>query len=200
MMSPDLFSTECAFVTTPLISLDADWQAAAIQLLPPQLAPWILEPASLTARLKRHCRQFRLQVLNEQRCALPAFLQPLLPDTHTAQLREVILWCNEQPCVYAQSWLPERTIDTLRPLADLGERPLGDYIFQQPGLHRGSIEAAQLGLTQLQAQMALPQFAPALCYARRSVFTLNGLPLLVAEVFLPAMAELEMTQADTLQP
>ena len=191
MMPPDLFSAECAFVTTPLISLDADWQDAAGQPLPPQLAPWILEPASLTARLKRHCRQFRVQILNEQRSALPAFLQHLLPGTDTAQLREVILWCNEQPCVYAQSWLPQRTIDRLRPLADLGERPLGDYIFQQPGLHRGGIEAAQL---------ALPQLAPALCYARRSVFTLNGLPLLVAEVFLPAMAELEMTQADALQP
>ncbi|MGP9800051.1 chorismate--pyruvate lyase family protein [Rheinheimera sp. NSM] len=187
MMPPDLFSTECAFVTTPLISLNADWQAAGSQPLPPQLAPWILEPASLTARLKRHSRQFRVQVLNEQRCALPAFLQPLLPETHTAQLREVILWCNGQPCVYAQSWLPQCTIDRLRPLADLGERPLGDYIFQQPGLRRGIIEATQLDIALPQLSIAAP------CYARRSVFTLSGLPLLVAEAFLPAMALLDET-------
>lgn len=185
MMPPDLFSTDCAFVNTPFISLDALWRDANAQSLPPQLAPWISEPASLTARLKRHCRQFRVQLLNEQRSELPAFLQHLLPGTTAAQLREVILWCNDMPCVYAQSWLPQQTITALRPLADLGERPLGDYIFQQPGLHRGTIEAAQLDIT-------LPQLATAArCYARRSVFTLDGLPLLVAETFLPAMALLD---------
>ena len=187
MMPSDLFSTECAFVNTPFISLDAVWQNAGSQPLPPQLAPWILEPASLTARLKRHSRQFRVQVLNEQRCTLPAFLRLLLPDTHTAQLREVILWCNDMPCVYAQSWLPEQTVNALRPLADLGERPLGDYIFQQPGLRRGIIEATQLDIALPQLSIAGP------CHARRSVFTLSGLPLLVAEAFLPAMALLDET-------
>ena len=173
---------------TPLISLAADWQPASTQPLPPSLAAWILEPASLTARLKQHCQQFRVQVLNQQLSALPAFLQPLLPDTATAQLREVILWCNELPCVYAQSWLPQHTINTLTPLAELGERPLGDYIFQQPGLIRGSIDAAVLELSG----SALTAFgAKGLSYARRSVFQLNGLPLLVAEVFLPAVAQLQ---------
>lgn len=170
---------------TPLISLAADWQPASTQPLPPSLAAWILEPASLTARLKQHCQQFRVQVLNQQQLALPAFLQPLLPDTATAQLREVILWCNDMPCVYAQSWLPQQTVTVLRPLADLGERPLGDYIFQQPGLHRGIIETTQLDI-------ALPQLSVAArCHARRSVFTLDGLPLLVAEAFLPAMTLLD---------
>ena len=153
--------------------------------MPSALAPWILEPASLTARLKRHCDKFRVQVLNEQRATLPAFLQPLLPGTERAQLREVILWCDGKPCVYGQSWLPEQTIKTLRPLADMGERPLGDYIFQQPGLQRGSIEVTQLQLT-------LPDTLTAQCYTRRSVFKLNDLPLLVAEAFLPAMTELKV--------
>lgn len=182
---------------TPLISLAADWQPASAQPLPPSLAAWILEPASLTARLKLHCQQFRVQVLNQQLSALPAFLQPLLPDTATAQLREVILWCNELPCVYAQSWLPAQTIQTLRPLADLGERPLGDYIFQQPGLKRGVIETAQLHLplSAWQLSSAEPALSASLlttpCHARRSVFTLQGLPLLVAEAFLPALMQLD---------
>ncbi|MEH8018756.1 chorismate lyase [Rheinheimera muenzenbergensis] len=193
MMPSDLFSTECAFVNTPAISLDVHWQPARAQALPSQLAPWLLEPASLTARLKRYCRQFRVQLLNEQRSTLPVFLQPLLPGTATAQLREVLLWCDDKPCVYAQSWLPAHTIETLKPLADLGERPLGDYIFQQPGLQRGSIETAQL-------QLALPQCVAALCHARRSVFSLNGLPLLVAEVFLPAITELQLAEADVATP
>jgi chorismate--pyruvate lyase len=171
-------------VSIPVISLDTDWHQAQNCSLPSELAPWILEPASLTARLKRHCGHFRVQVLNEQRTALPVFLQPLLPDTLQAQLREVILWCDDKPCVYGQSWLPEKTVNALRPLADMGERPLGDYIFQQSGLQRGSIEVTQLQLT-------LPDAGSALCYTRRSVFRLNDLPLLVAEAFLPAMAELK---------
>ena len=187
MMPADLFSTECAFVNTPYISLDALWRDANVQTLPPQLAPWISEPASLTARLKRHCRQFRVQLLNEQQSELPVFLQHLLPDTAAAQLREVILWCNDMPCVYAQSWLPKQTVKALRPLADLGERPLGDYIFQHQSLHRGTIEAAQLDVMLPQLDIA------AHCYVRRSVFQLQGQPLLVAEAFLPDISKLEAT-------
>jgi chorismate lyase len=173
------------FVSTPLISLDAKWHDAQRVVLPVALAPWVLEPASLTAKLKQHCQHFRVQVLQEQRTVLPAFLQALLPNISVAQVREVILWCDERPCVYAQSWLPEQTLNTLRPLADLGERPLGDYIFQHKSLTRGAIEAAQLDI-------ALPQFsAPLVCTARRSVFQLELQPLLVAEAFLPDMAFLE---------
>uniref|UniRef100_A0A486XLM4 Probable chorismate pyruvate-lyase n=1 Tax=Rheinheimera sp. BAL341 TaxID=1708203 RepID=A0A486XLM4_9GAMM len=188
MMPPDIFVAEYDPVTSTLISLDAHWQDAAKLSLPVQLAGWILEPASLTARLKQHCQQFRVQLLNERAERLPAFLQPVLAGTVEAQLREVILWCDDKPCVYAQSWLPQHTINTLTPLAELGERPLGDYIFQQPGLIRGSINAAIFELSG----SALTAFgAKGLSYARRSVFQLNGLPLLVAEVFLPAITQLQ---------
>ena len=175
-------------MTNALISLDAYWQDAANYALPAQLAPWVLEPASLTARLKRHCQHFRVQLLNEGAELLPAFLQPLVPGTVDAQRREVMLWCDDKPCVYAQSWLPQQTINSLRPLADLGERPLGDYIFQQPGLTRGTIDVAEL----LLAGSVLEKFnSSGRCLARRSVFQLNGLPLLVAEVFLPAITQLQ---------
>lgn len=99
----------------------------------------------------------------------------------------MILWCNDMPCVYAQSWLPQQTIALLQPLAQLGERPLGDYIFQHQSLQRGVIEAAQFDI-------ALPQWdIAALCYVRRSVFQLQGQPLLVAEAFLPDISKLEVS-------
>lgn len=172
-------------MSNPLISLDARWHDASTLQLPSELAPWLLESASLTARLKRHCRQFRLQLLQQQHSPLPLFLQHLLPATDYAQVREVILWCDEQPCVYAQSWLPMSTLNALRPLADLGERPLGDFIFQHQELQRGRIEA-----TSLPVQLAQIKTADS-CLARRSVFQLQQQPLLVAEVFLPAIATLQ---------
>ena len=188
MMPPDFFALEVCFVTNALICLDAPWQDAAKLRLPTELAGWILEPASLTARLKRHCVDFRVQLLNEAPAEIPLFLRPLLPDARHGQVREVILWCDDLPCVYAQSWLPQHTINTLRPLADLGERPLGDYIFQQPGLTRGTIEAAELDMAA--AALDAVQSAQR-CFARRSVFRLTGLPFLVAEVFLPATLQLQ---------
>ncbi len=184
-MPAEFLLAEFSVVSIPLISLDTGWQDARLLSLPADLAPWVLEAASLTARLKRHCQHFRVQVLQQHTVLLPDFLQAALPGTGRAQVREVILWCNEMPCVYAQSWLPQQTLDTLKPLAALGERPLGDYIFQHQSLRRGTIEAAQLN-------MILPQLAaPTLCYARRSVFQLEQQPLLVTEAFLPAMAQLD---------
>ena len=171
-------------MTIPFISLQTAWQDATQAVLPAELSPWLLEHASLTARLKRHCQRFRVQLLQEQRATLPDFLQPMLPDTAIAQVREVILWCDDKPIVYAQSWLPEQTIIDLRALADVGERPLGDIIFQQPGLVRGPIEVSEIDL-------ALPQLAlMQRCWARRSVFSLQQHPLLVSEVFLPAISSL----------
>lgn len=171
-------------MTEPIISLDAHWQPASLLTLPAALSPWLLEQASLTARLKRHCQHFRVQVLHEANCSLPDFLRPLLGNAEQALLREVILWCNDKPCVYAQSWLPDTTIEKLTPLAQLGERPLGDYIFQHQGLRRGSIEATQL-------DVLLPQFHIATrCFTRRSVFQLQDMPLLVSEAFLPAISHL----------
>ena len=190
MMRPDFFAADLDPVTTPLICLDAHWQEASQLSLPLPLSAWLLEAGSLTVRLKQHCQQFRVQVLNEAPASLPDFLRAQLPDTQAVQVREVILWCNELPCDYAQSWLPQQTINALTPLADLGERPLGDYIFQQPGLRRGAIEVAQLQLALPQLQPTLPQCAASRCYARRSVFTLDGMPLLVAEAFLPAISQL----------
>lgn len=175
-------------MSSPLITLDTHWQDANSIALPPDLAPWLLEPASLTARLKRHCQHFRVQLLQQQDARLPPFLAALLPDTRVAQVREVILWCNDKPCVYAQSWLPEATVDALKPLADLGERPLGDFIFQHQDLTRGKIEAASV-------QLALPELPNKSCLARRSVFCLQRKPLLVAEVFLPALLTLCEVQA-----
>lgn len=176
---------------TPVISLQADWSVANSLALPATIAPWLLEVASLTARLKRHCQRFRLEVLHESVQPLPAFLQPLLTTSCSALLREVILYCDDLPCVYAQSWLPKTTLDALQPLASMGQRPLGDYIFKQQNLYRGAIEACQLDISLEQVAMGNKQH----CWARRSIFELQQQPFLVAEVFLPAIGQLKL--ADT---
>lgn len=170
----------------PAISLAADWQLASAVTLPPMLQAWLLEPASLTARLKNRARDFQLQVLQQQQQALPDFLQPLLPGIAVAQCREVLMSCNKLPCVYAQSWLPLQTLAELQPLAELGDQPLGEVIFQQQHVSRSAVEVARVYLRQpLVTTVATGEY-----WARRSVFTLAGHPLLVAEVFLDGIVTL----------
>ncbi len=153
--------------------------------MPSALSPWLSEAGSLTARLKRYSHHFRLQRLQEDMAVLPEFLVDMLPGTGKAQLREVLLWCDEKPCVYAQSWLPEQSLQTVSALADLGEQPLGEYLFCQPGLSRSQIEVTQLNIPQN------TWCSETSCWARRSVFRLNGQsPVFVAEVFLPGVLTL----------
>lgn len=86
--------------------------------------------------------------------------------------REVHLCCDGTPRIHARSLLPATTLTGARAaLGELGTRPLGDALFAYVGLERGPIEIA----------------ATSEGWARRSVFRIEGAPLLVAEWFLPAL-------------
>ncbi|EJI86299.1 MAG: chorismate--pyruvate lyase family protein [Alishewanella aestuarii] len=161
------------------------WQQADASKAPATLLPWLLEPASLTARLKAHCQQFRLQLLAEQSLPLPQTLQSLLPASSLCTRREVLMWCDQQAAVYAQSWIPQSSQQRLQQLAALGEQPLGELLFQYPDLQRSPIEIARLSLPRPSAEIAAGEY-----WARRSVFSVAGAPLLVAEVFLPVVETL----------
>lgn len=171
---------------TAFLSLHAQWQLASSVALPVTLRPWLLEAASLTARLKAHSTDFRLQVLDERPLALPTFLHSCFSQaTGTCLRREVIMWCNNQPAVYAQSWLPAQSLQQLQQLAVLGEQPLGELLFQFADVKRSPIEVTQLALAKAREPIAAGTY-----WARRSVFTVAGQPLLVAEVFLPGVQQL----------
>jgi chorismate lyase len=171
--------------TDSLFQLEARWQSAHQLQLPAALQPWLLSQGSLTALLKSRCKSFRLQLVAEHWQLLPDDLQQHWQQAQGLK-RDVILWCNETPCIYAQSWLPESTLEQLEPLARLGAQPLGEYIFQHNSLERGPIEVALL-----QAGMSLPVVGeqPQL-WARRSIFSVQQQPLLVQEIFLPGVLEL----------
>lgn len=166
-----------------VLSLDANWQPAATADIPAALAPWLLEPASLTARLKAHSHSFHLQVLQENQAILPDFLKSSFTHPIGQCLRrEVLMFCNDQPAVYAQSWLPQATLQQVQALSALGEQPLGELLFQFADVTRSPIEVCQLPVLS----STLP-LADGVYWARRSLFTIVGVPMLVAEVFLPGV-------------
>ena len=104
---------------------------------------WLLDPDSLTAKLKRHCTNFQVQLLGQREAPLLADEQVWLGPQQSCIVREVILWCDGQPWVFARSVFPFSALaqQQLR-LEDLGTKPLGEHLFKQPDLVRSAVEVS----------------------------------------------------------
>ena len=73
--------------------------------VPATLRPWMVDPHSLTARIRARCSAFGAEVL-EQRLACPQVDEAAalcLPVGERAWLREVLLHADGVPVVYARS-------------------------------------------------------------------------------------------------
>lgn len=167
-----------------------NWQTAEQQTLTPTQADWLLDPESLTAKLKAQSQQFRVSLLGQQPAAILPDEQKWLDDHAAGTVREVILWCDQKPWVFARSVFPQPALhDEQLNLSHLGERPLGEHLFRQPDLTRGPIEVAQFTpesvLGQLHQQLG---FNAQPLWGRRSCFRAAGQQVLVAEVFIGAAA------------
>ncbi len=105
-------------------------------------------------------------------------------------VREVLLKCNGIPVVFAHSVLPYSSLrgDWNR-ISRLGSRPLGEALFSDHRVQRHPLTYQLLRLDHplfRSIEQQLPLSVRSL-WARRSVFSLNRRPLLVTEVFLPAI-------------
>ncbi len=101
-----------------------------------------------------------------------------------ALIREVLLLGGGEPRVFARSVLPVATLTgRMRHLRHLDNRPLGDLLFRNASLKRGEIEVARVPGHRLPAGLVDPAQR---LWGRRSVFRLEGKPLLVSEIFLPS--------------
>lgn len=159
--------------------------------VPVGLSTWLLDAGSLTQRLRHACAgRFRVRVLRQGR-ARPSrdearALKLRLADW--AWTREVQLLCDDQPWVFARTLIPARTLSGRgRRLTQLGTKPLGQVLFADPEVRRGPVEIARIVAGQRLHQRAFAGFAepPDAIWGRRSVFWIDGCPLLVCEIFLP---------------
>jgi chorismate--pyruvate lyase len=157
--------------------------------------PWLADHGSLTQQLKSRCPKFSVRPLRQ------ALGRPLADErewlglgrAEMALVREVVLLCGATPVVFAHSVLvPEDLRGVWNPVSRQGAKPLGEALFSDPRVERGPLEYRELGRQHALYRRACAALAqpPARLWARRSLFTLRSRPLLVTEVFLPAVLEL----------
>lgn len=157
--------------------------------------PWLKHRGSLTRRIQERCAGFGVRGLRlslGKACRDEADLVGLRPS-EAALLREVYLYCGDTPVVFAHSVIPRRGLrGPWHRLGDLGTRPLGAALFADPLVRRQPLEFKKLGRRHALYRRAGRILAdnPPFLWARRSVFVLRGRPILVTEVFLPAILAL----------
>lgn len=156
------------------------------------LRSWLLDRGSLTARLRGQAGDsFRVTVLR-QGWAKPRLDEAevlAIPLHQRALIREVILWGQEQPWVYARSVIPLAVLQgSLGFLRKLDNRPLGQLLFNNPQIRRGPIDIARWSTHWLPSTLQTASTTP--LWARRSVFHYRDSGILVAELFLPNIQEI----------
>ncbi len=160
--------------------------------IPARLAAWLKFSGSMTRRMQRHCQEVRIDVLSHH-IARPTFHEARLlqiSERSAALIREIIMYCDAQPWLYARTVAPLATVNSELPrLYDLGSTELGKLLFHHPNMRRSAFSYSCLRPEQTLYQQVLQTAeCNAQClWARRSKFILSGKKLLLSEVFLPAM-------------
>lgn len=143
---------------------------------------WLTADGWLTARLKQLSPEgFRVEVLPDQ--------PGPNADPADTMLRRVIIWCDNQACIYAETAIPETTSKAHPWLGKLGAEPLGQVLENRADVSRSEFEYALVAAAALPAKLSAP--ATESYWARRSVFSIGTETITVTEVFLPGINDLD---------
>jgi len=186
-------SAPSGYAATPSLPLDlwvrGDDLAAS---LPPALASWLGEPGLLTERIQAESGlPVTVRVVEERLAFLNAEQQAILAaPAASCFARRIELNSAGRTWVYAETLIPDHTLEAHPWLAELGDSSLGSTLAACSDLSRGSFEFAPLPGAHPLAVQALSRAAARadVVWARRSWFALGARRLLVQEVFMPETA------------
>ena len=141
-------------------------------------APWLLEPGSLTQRLRQHLPPVQVRPVFEGLQAAHAMENWVLgleqSHANRAWVREVELLGAGQPRLWARTVIPHWSAhNPWAQVQTLGQQPLGELLFVWPDIVRGPLHIAHTPMG----------------WARYCVYHRHQAPLLLAEVFLPALLQ-----------
>lgn len=169
---------------------------------PPALRFWLSTRSSLTAQLRTYSQHFSVQCLNQCRelCLRDEYKEVGLSRRSVTPVREVLLYCDNDPVVFAHTLVTATSMMKNWPLfKSLGNASLGSSLFADPLVKRGKLQFIRLRashpLTQ-RIHTSLPDenFGNVPFYARRCLFQRKRGAMLITEVFLPKILNLQQRQ------
>lgn len=151
-------------------------------LAPQALKKWLTNTGSLTRKLiEISDGDFNVELVNQSWQTVfdeEARALGIRPRSRVL-VREVRLRAGTQTLVYARTIIPHTTYQKRRIVfKQLGQRSIGEWLFTNADIQRGTI---QINCFQNRPQNSL--------WARRSTFYISGSPIIVCEVFLPALLQ-----------
>ena len=168
-----------------------------IHRAPRQWQPWLSDTGSLTQKIEKAIGQkLVVKVLRDRPQSLHQDEYPYFRNRiKHCRVREVLLCANETPLVIARSIIPTLSSSgSNHSILRLGTRPLGAVLFSKTRMHskaRPQRDIARLDRSSLlwrgfhKTGITLPSSL----WARRTLYQLKGHPILVNEIFLPALLE-----------
>ena len=158
------------------LSQNSSWscfEAIKAEISNDQIKSWLLEEGPITKRIKSN-EKFELELLRDDLGNVDkldrSFLGHLNGDM---KIREVILYGNKNPRVYAQSIIPVETINQgLSKLGELGTKPLGDILFEKNIFKKENTVFAQF------------KDEKNIFWGRKTKYNVKHKPFSVMEVFL----------------
>ena len=156
--------------------------------------PFIFHEASLTSLIQQRCGgEFEIELKSESwRFPLADEAKSLKMNNRScAFIRESWLKSDNQYLVYARTVIPRQTFRLKSAqFIKLGTRPLGEVLFADPSSYRSSMHYAMIpgNCTLFRAALGSSHINQGL-WARQSLFHIRNSPLLIIEVFLPAIKQ-----------
>ena len=168
-----------------------------IHRAPLRWQPWLSDTGSLTQKIEKAIGQkLTVKVLRDRP-------QSLHQDEYLhfqnrikrCRVREVLLCVNETPLVIARSVIPTLSSSgSNHSILRLGTRPLGAVLFSKTRMHSKARPQRDIARIDKSAPLwkdfnKVGIKLPPSLWARRTLYRLKGHPILVNEVFLPALLQ-----------
>ena len=149
------------------------YEAIEHELTNTEIKSWLLEQGPITKRIKS-IAEFRLELIQDELSdATDDEILFLKIDSEEIRIREVILYGNENPMVFARTIIPNTTIEKgLKELGKIGNKPLGDILFEKDIFSKEDIVFATF------------KDEESLFWGRKIKYTVKDQPFSVMEVFL----------------
>jgi len=159
-----------------------------------RLHSFLFQNGSLSRFIQQRCKEsFHIDLINESWCyPMPDELHLLSLRNHEITFtRESWLKCGDQRLVYARTVIPRKTLKgKSHELTRLGTKPLGKILFNDNKTYRTNMRYAKIPVhCELHKETTKDTDVTSDLWGRQSLFYINNKPLLVTEVFLPAILQ-----------